>query len=49
MFRSSLFQPHTLDAFFDKLREKMYGEINRIPAEEIVRADVEQLSTELME
>jgi hypothetical protein len=49
MFRSSLFQQSSVDDFVANLRKKMVGEIDRIPPNDILKADAEQLSTQLMD
>jgi len=48
MFRSSLFQ-HSLHDFFNSLRKKMYDEIDRIPQDDVLRADPDKLSVEFMD
>jgi hypothetical protein len=49
VFRSSLFQPYSVDDFFVNLRNNMVREIDHIPPDDIVRADTEQLATQFME
>jgi hypothetical protein len=49
MFRGSLFQKSSVDDFIVSLRKKMVAEIDRIPRDDIVTADVDQLSAQFME
>jgi hypothetical protein len=49
MFQSSLFQQSSVSDFFRDVRKKMIKEIDQVPAEDIVAADVEKLSAQFLE
>jgi hypothetical protein len=46
MFHSTLFERYSLDEYFTNLREKMRKEIDHIPSEDIMRADIDNLASE---
>lgn len=47
MFRSTLFTPNHIDDYFVELRKRMCSEIDNIPAEDIIQANVDELASEL--
>jgi hypothetical protein len=46
MFNSKLFSNHNINDYFTELSQMMYGEINEVPSEDIMQADVDHLASE---
>lgn len=46
MTYSPLFNLYNIEDYFIELRKKMYGEIDKVPSEDIIRADVDYLASE---